>query len=83
MGLESTSAKMSNLGRREIMTGKIKTAEEMLSALEDVSLNDVNALAKTDLNLDTVSLAVVGRCRKGNFIKTPSGFNYHIKGLWV
>ncbi|MEG1721136.1 MAG: pitrilysin family protein [Pseudoflavonifractor sp.] len=61
MGLESTQARMSNLGRSELLSGEILDADQIIAAYDAVTCADVKALAETMFDLTRASLSAVGR----------------------
>jgi len=61
MGLESTQARMSALGRGELFTGGVLTAQEVIAAYDAVTAEDIRALAGELLDFQKVSLSAVGR----------------------
>ena len=61
MGLESTQSRMSALGRGELLTGSVLSAEEVIAAYDAVTAEDIQALAAELLDFERVSLSAVGR----------------------
>ena len=61
MGLESTQSRMSALGRGELLTGAVLSAEEVIAAYDAVTAEDIQALASELLRFDQASLSAVGR----------------------
>ncbi|MBM6926805.1 M16 family metallopeptidase [Pseudoflavonifractor phocaeensis] len=64
MGLESTQAHMSSLGRGELMVGRVLDEEEIIAAYDAVTREDVRVLAGELLDLSHASLSAVGRVGK-------------------
>ena len=63
LGLESTQAHMSELGRGELLQGRVMDADEIIAAYDAVTAGDVKALAEEMFDFDRASLSAVGRVR--------------------
>ena len=63
MGLESTQAHMSNLGRGELMQGRVLEPEEIIAQYDAVTAQGVRALAEELFDFRRASLSAVGRVR--------------------
>jgi len=63
MGLESTQAHMSALGRGELHLGQALSPEEVIAAYDAVTARDVQDLAGELLDFRNVSLSAVGRVK--------------------
>ncbi len=63
MGLESTQAHMSNLGRSELLTGHVLGPDEIIAAYDAVTAADVRALAEELLDFTRASLSAVGQVK--------------------
>ncbi len=61
MALESTQARMSNLGRGELLTGQVLGPEEIIAAYDAVTAEEVQALAEELLDFRKASLSAVGQ----------------------
>lgn len=61
MGLESTQAHMSNLGRSELITGRVMEVDDIIAAYDAVTPADVQALSRQMFDFSQVSLSAVGR----------------------
>ena len=60
LGLESTSSRMSHLARQEIYRDRSDTMDEMLAAIERVSIDDVQRLAGTFFESGALGATVLG-----------------------
>lgn len=60
LGLESTSARMSNLARQEIFFGRQFTLDETLDSIERVSVEDVRRIARQAFCQEKVAVTVLG-----------------------
>jgi predicted Zn-dependent peptidase len=60
LNLESTSSRMSHHARQEIYRDRADTLDEMLSAIEQVSADDVRRLAADFFGPNTLGLTVLG-----------------------
>ena len=63
MGLESTQAHMSNLGRGELMQGRVLEPEQIIAHYDAVTAQGVRALAEELFDFKRASLSAVGRVR--------------------
>lgn len=61
MGLESTQARMSNLGRSELLTGFVLEPDGIIAAYDAVTVEDVRRLAGRMFDFTHASLSAVGR----------------------
>ena len=61
MGLESTQAHMSSLGRGELLQGEVLGEEEIIAAYDAITREDVQALAGELFRFENASLSAVGR----------------------
>ncbi len=59
LGLEDTGSRMSRLGKSELVYGELMTVNEVIAAIDSVTLDDVQELA-ADLFTRPTSLAVIG-----------------------
>lgn len=64
MGMESTSSRMNVIARNEMIYGREVSEDELLKGLDEVTANDVQALAQRVFDFGTVSLSVVGTIGK-------------------
>ena len=61
MGLESTQAHMSSLGRGELLQGEVLSPDEIIAAYDAVTREDVRELARALFRFENASLSAVGR----------------------
>ena len=61
MGLESVQARMSQLGRSELLLGEIQSPDEIIAGYDAVTREEVHNLARELLDFGRVSLSAVGR----------------------
>jgi predicted Zn-dependent peptidase len=64
LGLEDTGSRMSRLGKSELVYGELMTVDEVIAAVDAVTLDDVQEVA-ADLFTRPMSLAVIGPYDKG------------------
>jgi len=64
LGLESTSSRMSSIGKSELLMGYINTPEEILSKIEKVDINSVNEVIDKVFDLKNVGFSAVGNVNK-------------------
>jgi predicted Zn-dependent peptidase len=60
LGLESTSARMSNLGRQELFYGRLMSMDEMLQRIEGVTAERVRELAREFFVPKNVAITMLG-----------------------
>ena len=65
LGLESTSSRMSNLARQEIYFGRHFTLDEVLTAIEQVTAEDVQRVSRDLFQDGSVVATVVGPSESG------------------
>ena len=61
MGLESTQAHMSSLGRGELLQGEVLEEDDVIAAYDAVTKEDVRALAGELFRFENAALSAVGR----------------------
>jgi predicted Zn-dependent peptidase len=61
LGLESVSSRMSRLGKTELSLGRVKTAEESVEQLEEVTLPDIRRVMDRLWIKDKVSILTLGQ----------------------
>jgi predicted Zn-dependent peptidase len=59
MGLEDSSARMSRIGKAEVVPGGLLSIDDSLARIDAVTLDDVHAVARTILDAEP-TLAVLG-----------------------
>ncbi len=69
MGLESTQSHMSHMGRSALLTGTILTPDEIISAYDSVTREDVLALARTIFDPQNMALSAVGRVETEDYYR--------------
>lgn len=60
LNLESTSSRMSHLARQEIYRDRTDTLDEMLAAIERVTADDIDRVARRLFSTDSLSVTVLG-----------------------
>ena len=60
LSLESTSSRMANLARQEIYFGRFVTLDELIQSIEDVTLDQVQAIAAEYFHQKQIALTVLG-----------------------
>lgn len=61
MGMESTQARMSHMGRSILQSGRVLSAEEIIASYDAVTREDVRRLAERMFDFSRASLSAVGR----------------------
>ncbi len=61
MGLESTSSRANNLGKGELLLGRMLTSDEIIAAYDAVTRDQIKLLAETYLAFSKLSFSCVGR----------------------
>lgn len=60
LSLDSTSTRMSGIGKAKVISGRIRTTEEILAAMEAVTASDIARVAEHVFRGGEPSLAVIG-----------------------
>ncbi len=63
MGLESTSTRMNRMARSELIYGRVPDTDEIISAYDAVTSDDILRLANEMLRHDKLSFSAVGRVK--------------------
>lgn len=61
MGLESTSNRMSSIGRSKVLVNKIKTPDEIIQEVDLIKKEDIDYLIDKVFNMDKMSISLVGK----------------------
>lgn len=69
LGLESTSSRMSAIGRRELLYNEILYPEEVIEGINKVKIEDVLEVAKDLFNIDNLSITFTGNLKKHSYIE--------------
>ena len=64
MGLENSSSRMMVLGKSELLLGYVRTPDEVIEKIEQVTLEKVYDVVRTVFDMDRLALATVGKLRK-------------------
>jgi predicted Zn-dependent peptidase len=60
LSLESTSSRMSNLARQELYFGRFFSLDEILAAIEAVTREELQSLARRYFQTDHIAVTVLG-----------------------
>lgn len=69
LGLESTSSRMSSIGRRELLFNEIQYPEEVIKSINNVKLDDVLKVANDLFSIDKLSITFTGNLNKNKDIE--------------
>lgn len=61
MGLESTSNRMSSIGRSKILLDIIKTPDQIIDEVDKIKKENIDYLIETIFNMDKMSISLVGK----------------------
>lgn len=67
LGLESTSGRMTSIGKSELLLNKIYSPKEIIEKIDSVNIEDINNIVKSIFQFDKVTVTTVG---KNNMIQT-------------
>lgn len=70
MGLESTQSRMSHLGRSTLLTGKVLSPDEIISAYDAVTREDVLSVARSIFDFGQSSVSAVGRVKNEDYYRS-------------
>lgn len=66
LGLESTSSRMTSLGKSELLIGRINSPQEILDKINRVTIYDVNRIKRNVFNNEKYNFAYVGNLNDDN-----------------
>lgn len=69
IGLESTSNRMSSLGRSLLLLDYVQTSEDILSKIDKIHINQVLDMANQVLDLSKISLCTVGKANNSKLLE--------------
>lgn len=69
LGLESTSSRMSALGKSELLRGKVNTQREIINKIDEVSKRSINDLIEKIFNYNKMNIAYVGKLENSDRVK--------------
>lgn len=69
LGLESTSSRMTSLGKSELLLEEIYSPKEILEKIDKISLNDVKDIIDKIFDMNKFNVAYVGKLKNENKIK--------------
>lgn len=69
LGLESTSSRMNNIGKSELLLGRIHTSGEVLKKIDEINIDSANDIMRSIFDLDKISFTAVGNIKKDINIK--------------
>jgi len=61
LGLESTSSRMTSIGKAELLQQRIYSPKEILQFIDDIKMQDVDALINKVIKLDQVAATIVSK----------------------
>jgi predicted Zn-dependent peptidase len=70
LSLESSNSRMMNLARQEMYFGRFLDLDEILEKVEDVTVEDVAAMAQQTFQADSLALTVLGNLNGLRFSRT-------------
>lgn len=80
LGLDGSNSYMSWLGKSMILSGRIKSEEEVLEKINKVTLEDLNNLIKLILRSEKCTVCVVGNTAKSNSHRLYEYIRNNLKG---
>lgn len=64
LGLESTSSRMSSIGKSELLLGYVKTPDEILNLIESITMEDIEQIIHSVFNLNRKGISIVGNVKQ-------------------
>lgn len=64
LGLESTSSRMTSIGKSELLLGKINSPKEIIQKIDNVRMQEIEDILKEIIDLNDIASATVGRIEK-------------------
>jgi len=65
LGLESTSSRMSAIGKSQLLLNKVHSPQEIIQKIESVSIEDLRTVISQVFDFNRLSAAVVGKLENG------------------
>ncbi|KAB3536953.1 insulinase family protein [Alkaliphilus pronyensis] len=69
LGLESTSSRMTSIGKSELLLGKISSPKEIIDKVDGISMEQIEAVIEKVIQLDSVAIASLSKEDQGNIIE--------------
>lgn len=69
LDLESTSHRMTRLGRSELVHGEILSLDELVERVDHVSLNDIKKMANSTFDLNKMALVIISPTKEEKILK--------------
>ncbi len=66
LGLESTSSRMSSIGKSELLLSYIRTQDEILKKIESITMEDIEQIIHSVFNLDRKGISIVGNVKRAS-----------------
>lgn len=60
LGLESTSSRMSSIGRSELLLRRVHSPEQIIEKIDNVGMKDIEAVYEKVINLNNIASSIVG-----------------------
>ena len=67
MGLEGYASAAAHMGRSELIRGRVSTEDEIISAVDSITAEQVNDIARQIVDFDKFSLCATGKVRPSNY----------------
>lgn len=68
LGLESTSSRMSSIGRRELIYSEVVYPEKIIESINNVNYEDVVKVAQELFDIDKLSITYAGNIKKHSYL---------------
>ncbi|RKD34486.1 M16 family metallopeptidase [Thermohalobacter berrensis] len=69
LGLESTSSRMSSIGKSELLLGKIHSPKEIINRIDSITYDDINNIIQKVFDFKKLNLAFVGNIENEESVK--------------
>ncbi len=64
LGLEGTSSRMSSIGKSELLLGYIRTQDEILKKIENITMEEMEQIIRSIFNPDRKGISIVGKVKR-------------------
>ncbi|SCY12152.1 M16 family metallopeptidase [Alkaliphilus peptidifermentans] len=69
LGLESTSSRMTSIGKSELLLGKINSPKEIIEKIDAIKMEHIIDVIKRVIQLDSVAVATLSKQNQGDVIE--------------
>lgn len=68
LGLESTSSRMTSIGKSELLLGRIHSPKEVIDKIDAIKITEISKVIEEVINLDQLTVATLSKQEQGDII---------------